>query len=265
MTKQTTIPNLLALDFDGVLCNGLVEYFQTAWRTYCQIWQPSVQTPNQNLAEKFYRLRPVIEIGWEMPVLIRALILGIEEEQIFLEWQAIAEKIITEENRERTEIGSCLDNTRDEWIAKDLDGWLSLHEFYPGVVEKVKQLIVSEVKPVIVTTKEGRFVKALLEKEGINLPVADIIGKECKRPKHETLRILLAKSNPGTIIWFVEDRIKTLLSVKKQPDLKEVELFLADWGYNTQKERESVAENPPIHLLSSSQFNQDFSAWKLSE
>ncbi|MCY7286501.1 MAG: HAD family hydrolase, partial [Cyanobacteria bacterium CAN_BIN43] len=33
-----TAPTLLALDFDGVLCNGLMEYFQTAWRVYCQIW-----------------------------------------------------------------------------------------------------------------------------------------------------------------------------------------------------------------------------------
>jgi len=259
----TKTPNLLALDFDGVLCNGLVEYFQTAWRTYCQIWQTSDQIPNNDLPEKFYRLRPVIEIGWEMPVLIQALILGMEEERILLEWQAIAEKIVIEENLDRAKIGTCLDRTRDEWIAKDLEGWLSLHEFYPGVVEKVKQLIVSDVKPIIVTTKEGRFVRSLLQKQGINLPEADIIGKECKRPKYETLRILLAKSNPGTIIWFVEDRLKTLLSVKKQPDLKEVELFLADWGYNTQKERESVAENPPIHLLSSQQFSQDFSEWKL--
>ncbi len=260
---QTKTPTLLALDFDGVLCNGLIEYFQTAWRTYCQIWQPSAQTPNNDMAEKFYRLRPVIEIGWEMPVLIRALILGIEEEKILQEWQAIAEKIVTEENLDRGEIGICLDTTRDEWIATDLEGWLSLHEFYPGVVEKVKQLIVSEVKPVIVTTKEGRFVRSLLQKQGIDLPEADIIGKESKRPKYETLKILLAKSDVGAIIWFVEDRLKTLLSVQKQSDLKEVELFLADWGYNTEKERESVTQHPPIHLLSSTQFCQDFSAWKV--
>gem|GEM_PF-4100580 len=30
MTIKT--PTLIALDFDGVLCNGLIEYFQTAWR-----------------------------------------------------------------------------------------------------------------------------------------------------------------------------------------------------------------------------------------
>ena len=90
----------------------------------------------------------------------------------------------------------------------------------------------------------------------------NLIGKESKCRKYETLRILLAELGAGTTIWFVEDRLKTLLSVQKQLDLKEVELFLADWGYNTQKERDSVAQYPPIHLLSSAQFCQDFSKWK---
>ena len=74
--------------------------------------------------------------------------------------------------------------------------------------------------------------------------------------------MLFAASGPGTIIWLVEDRLKTLLTVRKQPDLKEVELFLADWGYNTSTERESVAQHPPIHLLSKTVFCQDFYAWK---
>ena len=263
MTIRIKTPTVIALDFDGVLCNGLIEYFQTAWRTYSQIWQLSDEIPSNDLVEKFYRLRPVIEIGWEMPVLIRALILGIGEEAIFREWQAIAEKIVMAENLAGAQISACLDRTRDEWIAKDLEGWLSLHQFYPGVVERLRELMLSEVKPVIVTTKEGRFVRSLLQKEGVNLPEVNIIGKESKRRKYETLRILLAELGTGTTIWFVEDRLKTLLSVQKQLDLKEVELFLADWGYNTEKERDSVAQYPPIHLLSSTQFCQDFSKWKI--
>jgi phosphoglycolate phosphatase-like HAD superfamily hydrolase len=256
MTIKT--PTLIALDFDGVLCDGLIEYFQTAWRTYSQIWQLSKEAQSTDLVEKFYRLRPVIEVGWEMPVLIRALILGIQEKAILENWQVIAQKIVFEEGLDTAQIGACLDSIRDEWIAKDLDGWLSLHRFYPGVLERLKGLMVSEVKPIIITTKEGRFVRSLLQKEGINLPEADIIGKESKRPKYETLRILLAKLGVGANIWFVEDRLKTLLSVQKQPDLQEVELFLADWGYNTQEERDSVSQNTSIHLLSSAQFSQDF-------
>ncbi|XTZ20952.1 MAG: HAD family hydrolase, partial [cyanobacterium endosymbiont of Rhopalodia fuxianensis] len=34
----STEPQILALDFDGVICNGLLEYFQTTKSTYTQIW-----------------------------------------------------------------------------------------------------------------------------------------------------------------------------------------------------------------------------------
>lgn len=259
MSKQA--PTILALDFDGVLCNGLVEYFQTAWRTYCEIWKPSYATPPEHLAPIFYRLRPVIETGWEMPVLIQALLKGISEEQILEQWQAIAKQILTQENRDAKDIAYRLDRNRDEWIATDIDKWLSLHSFYPGVVEKLAVAIASPTKIAIVTTKEGRFVQKLLQQQGISLPQTSIIGKESKRPKHETLRQLLAVGGEETNIWFVEDRLKTLLSVREQPDLNGVALFLADWGYNTQKERRSVDKNLPIRILSLSQFGQDFSAW----
>ena len=254
-------PTILALDFDGVLCNGLIEYFQTAWRTYCQIWQPADSTPPEHLAQIFYRLRPVIETGWEMPVLIRALLQGRDEEEILERWQAIAQQIVTAESRDTKDIASKLDKNRDNWISTNLDEWLSLHEFYPGVIERLREVIASSTEAVIITTKEGRFVRQLLQQQGIDLSSESIIGKESKRRKHQTLRELLAASGAGTSIWFVEDRMKTLLSVKEQPDLNDVQLFLADWGYNTEKERSSVAENPPIQLLSLSQFGRDFSAW----
>ena len=254
-------PTILALDFDGVLCNGLIEYFKTAWRTYCQIWQPADATPSENLTQMFYRLRPVIETGWEMPVLIRALLQGREEEEILEGWQAIAQQIVTAEGRDRQDIADKLDKSRDNWIESNLDEWLSLHEFYPGVIERLRVAIASPAEVAIVTTKEGRFVRKLLQQQGIDLPAESIIGKESKRPKHQTLRQLLAASGEGTNIWLIEDRMKTLLSVKEQSDLNDVKLFLADWGYNTEKERSSVADNPPIQLLSLSQFAQDFSVW----
>ena len=47
---------LFALDFDGVLCNGLIEYFQTAWRAYCQVWSPSVITPPRGSRSQFLSL-----------------------------------------------------------------------------------------------------------------------------------------------------------------------------------------------------------------
>lgn len=255
-------PTILALDFDGVICDGLIEYFEVAWRTYCQIWSPVDNTPADDLALRFYRLRPVIETGWEMPVLIKALVDQIPEEKILQDWVNIAPQILLDHNLQSPKIAVALDNLRDEWINTDLDGWLSLHRFYPGVVEKIKLTIASETKLYIVTTKEGRFVQQLLQREGVNLPPAAIFGKEIKRPKYETLRELIQKAEKTPVsLWFVEDRLKTLQLVKQQPDLKDVKLFLADWGYNTQTERKAAQEHPQIQLLNLPQFTKHFPGW----
>ncbi len=59
----------------------------------------------------------------------------------------------------------------------------------------------------------------------------------------------------------MEDRLKTLELVKQQSDLKDVQLFLADWGYNTQPEREAGQNDSRIRVISLSDFSQDFSHW----
>jgi phosphoglycolate phosphatase-like HAD superfamily hydrolase len=263
-------PTILALDFDGVLCDGMLEYFQTAWRTYCQIWRPDSQTSPDDLAQSFYRLRPVVETGWEMPILLRALLLGISEEKILQDWPMIALEIIESEQIEAADVGKKLDAVRDEWIKTDLDSWLELHRFYPGVIERMHEILSTvttslEETPTqlfIVTTKEGRFVKQLLQQQGIQLPEEKIIGKETKRPKYQTLRQLIeACTNEGVMLWFVEDRLKTLQLVQQQANLNDVRLFLADWGYNTTVQQESARKDSRIQLLSLSQFVQGFSVW----
>jgi phosphoglycolate phosphatase-like HAD superfamily hydrolase len=215
-----------------------------------------------DLALRFYRLRPVIETGWEMPVLIKALIAGFSDAQILQSWTTITAEILAANNLEAKAVSTQLDNLRDEWIEKDLDGWLSLHRFYPGVIERLKITLETEVQLYIVTTKEGRFVKQLLQQEGVNLPSENIFGKEVKRPKYATLRELIEKANTQTVnLWFVEDRLKTLQLVQQQSDLNHIKLFLADWGYNTQLERETGKNDSRIQLISLSHFAYDFTTW----
>ncbi|MBW4500347.1 MAG: HAD hydrolase-like protein [Scytonema hyalinum WJT4-NPBG1] len=260
MTAMT--PTILALDFDGVICDGLIEYFEVAWRTYCKVWLPQQDTPRNDLASKFYQLRPVIETGWEMPVLVKALVEGIPEEKILQEWAKIAQQILLTDNLKGAEIGSKLDKIRDEWISTDLNGWLSLHKFYAGVVEKLKATATSTVHLYIITTKEGRFAQQLLKQGGLDIPREAIFGKEVKRPKHEILRELIQAANTSPdSLWFVEDRLKTLQLVQQQPDLEGVKLFLADWGYNTPTDKVTAQNDPQLELLPLTQFAQDFSEW----
>jgi phosphoglycolate phosphatase-like HAD superfamily hydrolase len=261
-TMTASNPTILALDFDGVICDGLIEYFEVAWRTYRQVWSPANDTPPDDLALRFYRLRPVIETGWEMPVLIKALIDDIPDDQILQAWTTITPQILLKDKLQAKEIGAKLDQIRDEWIATDLLGWLSLHRFYPGVVEKIKATLASNIKLYIVTTKEGRFVQQLLQQAGVDLAPAAIFGKEEKRPKYEILRELKQQADSQSVsLWFVEDRLKTLQLVQQQSDLKDVQLFLADWGYNTQSERKAAQNDAQIQLISLSQFAKDFFTW----
>jgi hypothetical protein len=258
-------PTIIAIDFDGVICDGMIEYFQTAWLTYCEVWSPINSTPSEEIAQSFYRTRPVIEIGWEMPILVRALILGISELNILKDWNIICKKIIQDENLKSENISPLLDNIRDQWIQTDFDGWLRLHRFYPGIIPQLKQWLNPNfpplIQPIIITTKEERFVRALLQQQNIIMPDGTIYGKGCKRPKYETLRQLLFTPETPPRIWFIEDRLKALLAVEKQPDLTEIRLFLADWGYNTQVEKKFTVSHPKIKLLTLSQFTQDFSHW----
>ena len=262
---MVTAPTILALDFDGVICDGLIEYLQTAWKTYCLIWQPPSETPPSGLAEQFYRLRPVIETGWEMPILIRSLLEQIPEDELFSNWAAIALAQVQKLNITPIELAAQLDRVRDEWIANDVETWLAQHRFYPGIAERLQKIVNSPVKPFIVTTKEQRFVWQLLKANQVEFAESQIFGKEVKQPKAQTLRFLMnqhtQKADQPTSVWFVEDRLKTLQNIELQPDLQVVKLFLADWGYNTQADRSIAQHHSKIQLISLSTFAQDFTHW----
>lgn len=258
-------PAILALDFDGVLCDGLIEYFQTAWRAYCQLFDLSTAEPPSGLAEQFYPLRPVIETGWEMPLLLHALQQGVDDAAVLDHWSTIVQDILQETQVSPDVAMAAVDGGRDRWIQADLAGWLDLHRFYPGVIERLQSAIAADVFPLIISTKEGRFIQALLAKAGVELPREQIIGKEVQQPKTATLQQIQASppaaASAAQPIWFVEDRLKTLDKVKAVPELNDITLFLVDWGYNTAAERDRAAHDPRIHLLSLSQMTGEFAAW----
>jgi phosphoglycolate phosphatase-like HAD superfamily hydrolase len=248
--------NLVALDFDGVICNGLNEYFQTSWRAYCQIWPDTQSIPPDHLAASFYRLRPVVETGWEMPIVLRALMLGYSESEILADWPPLAAAVIQLEQLNSKHVGHLLDQVRDRWIATDRSGWLAAHQFYPGVVEYLQTLTYF----VIISTKEGRFIQQLLGQQGLALSQEQILGKEQQRSKADLLRDLRVTYDT---IWFVEDRLQTLETVSRQADLSQVQLFLADWGYNLPAERQQAQHSDRIRLLSLGELTQGL-AWPSS-
>ncbi len=255
-------PRILVLDFDGVLCDGRLEYFASSCRVCGQVWglAPAQLEP---LRPAFDRLRPLIEIGWEMPLLLWGLQQGIPEDALRQDWPGWRQRLLQQAGVSERALAQALDEVRDRWLAEDLQGWLGLHRFYPGVTAWMRQIqAAAEPRLAILSTKEGRFIQQLLLREGIQLPRHRILGKEVRAPKATTLQRLLAATQVAPEeLWFVEDRLQTLRQVQSVPELEQVLLFLAEWGYNLPEEREAAARDPRLHLLSLEQLFQPFEQW----
>ena len=253
---------VLVSDFDGVICNGLPEYFHSSKLAYQEIWGENQSRSLDELQLQFNHLRPVVETGWEMPVLLRGLQMGIGDDDILQNWHTIKNQLITDikktEGINEQDISKLLDNVRQQQIEQELEIWLSRHDFYEGVIDKLKQLIAQDITLYILTTKEGSFSRVLLEQQGITLPQHQIIGKEVKRPKYESLKLIVAQENLAPDCFsFVEDRIEALELVHQQRELTPVKLYLADWGYNTIETQQQAEKSSHVQLLSLANFTGD--------
>jgi hypothetical protein len=87
------IPNLLALDVDGVLCDGMQESCEASRRSDMRDW-PDETVPGEDLFPVFRTLRPVIMTGWEMPLRLRAIVQGRPPSAILQHWGAVCEDLV---------------------------------------------------------------------------------------------------------------------------------------------------------------------------
>jgi hypothetical protein len=259
------IPNILALDFDGVLCDGMQEYFEASRRSYMRVW-PDETVPGEDLFHVFRTLRPVIMTGWEMPLLLRAIVQGRPQSAILRNWEAVCKDLVNSGRLHGDALVSLLQRTLDEvrreWIAADRHDWLERNTPY-CTLEEVRRLVAEPERAVLVTTKEGEFARQILDHWGVRL--ADIHGKEAGIHKCENLRALIADYTAAhgwrPRLWFVEDRLDTLQHVTTHADLADVALFLAAWGYNTPETRASARSNGRIRLLELDQFRGGLTTW----
>ena len=258
---------VLALDFDGVLCDGRAEYFEAARRAYRQIWPAAGSVPD-SAARAFAAYRPLVESGWEMPVLLHAVVAG-EPPTALIDraaWLATARRLLDGAGLARDTVGRALNHVRDEWFTRDPGDWVRHNVFYPGVVPRLVQTLTEGPPIAVVTTKAERFARALLAAQDPRLGDLPIVGREPGRaiPKPESLVRLAAAHGlqPGAEgLWFVEDLLETLDAVHATPALGAARLFLADWGYNTLEQRASVGWRRHVRLLSLAAWTTPFSAW----
>ncbi|MEX0587989.1 MAG: HAD family hydrolase [Cyanobium sp.] len=215
---------LLVFDFDGVLMDGMPEYWWSARAAALQL-APGLWLP-EDAPAAFARLRPLIHKGWEM--VLMAAELGRPEldlEALLADYSAALPVALAHWGWAADQLQQQLEQVRCTAIAADPAGWLARHRLYPGVKERLDGLAAEGADWAVLTTKGGVFASRLLAAVGLE-PLA-LYGHE-QGSKPVVLRQLLAQQRP---LWFVEDRRTTLEAVRADPALEAVRCFLVSWGY----------------------------------
>ncbi|KAL0920524.1 hypothetical protein M5K25_009665 [Dendrobium thyrsiflorum] len=262
--------DLYALDFDGVLCDSCGESSISALKAAKIRWPALFEGVSSELDEwiidQMRILRPVVETGYENLLLVRLLLEiqkpfvrkssvaeGLTVEAILEKWSELKPVIMKEWDEESSDLITLFGSVRDEWMDKDLSGWIDANRFYPGIADALR---FASSAVYIVTTKQSRFADALLRKlAGVTIPAERIYGLGTG-PKVEVLKKLQAMPEHQSLkLHFVEDRLTTLKNVIKETALDGWNLYLGRWGYNTEKEREEAKSISRIQLLDLSDFS----------
>ncbi len=241
--------DILALDFDGVLCDSAKETGSTGWECCTQLWPETFSgNPPEALLDKFRQVRPVLKTGYESILLVRLLFDGFQPEDILDDATFLTGKLMHDEALQHDVLIRLFGTTRDRWINDDLDNWLAVHEFFDGTVDAVNS---STCPAYIITTKEKRFAVELCRAAQLEIPAENVYGLESGE-KTGVLADLL-RQHDGATLHFVEDRLKALKKVL-DAGMTTVRLYFAEWGYNTEKQREKALELPQIHVLRQADF-----------
>ncbi|KIZ05430.1 hypothetical protein MNEG_2528 [Monoraphidium neglectum] len=254
---------VIALDFDGVVCDSVGESSLSAFKAAAIYWPdifatPEAEAQKPRLVEQMRAVRPVVETGYENVVQIRCLYEGVGVEDMLERWHAgMLDDYMKKWQLDRHELVTLFGRVRDDWIASDLAGWLAPNRIYPGVADAVRAALAGGDEVYVVTTKQARFTATLLrDMAGIDLPPERIHSTTVSGEPKSRVLARLAEQHPGAASYvFVEDKFSTLEKVIKAPETAgKWRLFLVDWGYNTPPERQQAADNPGIELVGVQQF-----------
>lgn len=228
------------------------EYWSSARRAALRL-DPCLELPEE-IPPQFRRLRPLIHKGWEM-VLVAAD-LGLAQEGLHdsaVPYDRRLRESLERWGRSPGELQQLLETVRAEAIACDRPGWLALHEFYPGVVERLRRLPEENARWAVLTTKGASFAEAILDAGALH-PAA-LYGHE----QGSKAEVLLRLSTQHDRLFFIEDRRPTLELVRATPGLEAVRCFLVSWGYLGPGDWESLPTG--IHRLEPASFQADLASW----
>ncbi len=244
---------LFALDFDGVICDSAVETAITGWKAAQEIWEDMQdQSITEEYIKHFRKIRPCLEVGFEAILIMRLLQQGVTMSDSCNNYPQQLQTLM-DDGLNPKDLQILFGETRDREIKTNETAWIASNPVFEGIAEKLKTL--KQQDWIIITTKQERFVKRILQGNDIQLDESRIFGLDRKLDKQTVLKMLITQ-HPNRPVTFIEDRLPTLEGVLKNLDLKNINVQLVDWGYNTAAER-TIALHKGIKVIGTDGFLKD--------
>ncbi len=204
------------LDFDGVICDSVIECFVSSWLAYSDYRDREPSHISLSDYFSFRNYRPFVRGGADYLLLQRCIDTGVR-----LSTQAAfdAEALLVGEDG-MDEFHRQFYDVRRQLLENDRSYWLRLNRIYPGVLEPLKAVA---PEAWILTTKEAGFAHEILTSKGIDWNLDKIIcsGKERK------VRIIERILSKNETAVFIDDQIDHFSA----PVDPRISCYLAAWGY----------------------------------
>jgi phosphoglycolate phosphatase-like HAD superfamily hydrolase len=241
--------HVLALDFDGVICDSSREVFVVAVDTYADL------SPGSRLVEHLQPLRENAAAGGgeyrdaEIYTQFCDLLpLGNRAEDFGVSLRAVDDRLtITDQddydtfyqsighqwlNRFHARFYECRERLRVD----DVRAWRMLHLPFPGFADILRRHM-DHTRPAVATAKDSRSVELLLDDLGFGgvFEKEMILDKEIGVEKSRLLQVLRERTGVDfSDITFVDDKVNHLVKVAELG----VRCVLAGWGFNTDREHD---------------------------
>ena len=245
---------LFLFDFDGVIVDGMNEYWHSSLLACKNFLNSPEISLNQNLHKKvsktFIEMRPWVKYGWEMIIIVHEIIkrenpLNDNNKVQFLnKYHQNCQKILLDNSWNAEDLQKYLDKSRQHQIDRNFDTWLKLHNPFYEVIEFIEKTKKKNIKSGIITTKGKIFAKKILGK--LNIFPELIFGYE----SGSKIEIASKLSKQYEIIGFIEDRKQTLINIKLNDETKHIPCYLADWGYLKNTDRTNLSDQIKLLKLS---------------
>ncbi len=256
MTKRP----LLVFDFDGVIIDGMSEYWWSSKAACIDLIGQHLKSDllEEEIPEAFRSLRPWIHHGWEMVVIAAEILCPHNQSQLDIkafseDYSARIKQTLSSWNWKPTELQHALENVRRNALLSDRKTWISRHRPFPKVIERLSLFEEEGIDWAILTTKSAEFTSELMQ--CFQLHANHLHGHE----SGSKVDVLLELASEFSLLGFVEDRLSTLESVIATPKLSFLPCYLASWGYLKPADHISLPHG--VHLLNPETLAAPLASW----